>query len=83
MESQQAGQVAEGAAISFSPREMECLSWCVAGKTAWETSRILGISEWTVVYHLEKMKRKLGVSRKQELPLQAVRVGIVAAPLRQ
>jgi DNA-binding CsgD family transcriptional regulator len=60
----------------LSPRELECLSWCAAGKTAWETSQILGISEWTVVYHLEKLKRRLGISRKHQLVAEAANLGL-------
>jgi DNA-binding CsgD family transcriptional regulator len=58
-----------------TPRESECLHWCAAGKTAWETGRILGISEWTVVYHLGKVKRRLGACRQQQLISKATALG--------
>jgi DNA-binding CsgD family transcriptional regulator len=44
----------------LTQRERECLTWVAAGKTAWEISTILHISERTVVAHTENAKRKLG-----------------------
>lgn len=43
----------------LTPRERECLSWVAAGKTAWEISKILVISEATVIFHTENAKKKL------------------------
>jgi DNA-binding CsgD family transcriptional regulator len=63
--------------VMLSTRERECLRWCAAGKTAWETGTILGLSEWTVVYHLGKVKRKLGSASKQQMVADAVRLGLV------
>jgi DNA-binding CsgD family transcriptional regulator len=47
--------------IALAPREYECLALAAKGKTAWETSVMLGISQRTVVDYLERAKRKLGV----------------------
>ena len=47
--------------ITLSPREYECLEWAARGKTAWEISRIVGISRRTAAFHLENAKAKLGV----------------------
>lgn len=47
--------------VMLAPREYECLALAAKGKTAWETSVMLGISEWTVVQYLGRAKRKLGV----------------------
>jgi DNA-binding CsgD family transcriptional regulator len=47
--------------VSLSPREFECLEWAAQGKSAWEISRILGISRHTAAFHLENAKTKLGV----------------------
>jgi DNA-binding CsgD family transcriptional regulator len=38
--------------MMVSARELDCLKWNAAGKTAWEASVILGISERTVRFHL-------------------------------
>lgn len=48
--------------VALSPREYECLAWSAAGKSAWETGRILGITQRTVTFHLENAKAKLGIS---------------------
>ena len=65
------------AAIEMSVREIDCLRWCAAGKTAWETGQILNLSEWTVVYHLERVKRKFGLSRKQQVVARAISLGLI------
>lgn len=41
-------------------RELECLTWAARGKTAWETGRILSISESAVKKHLGSAAAKLG-----------------------
>jgi DNA-binding CsgD family transcriptional regulator len=43
----------------ISARELDCLKWTAAGKTAWEASVILGISERTVRFHLNAARDKL------------------------
>ncbi|MBY0431766.1 MAG: LuxR family transcriptional regulator, partial [Rhodospirillales bacterium] len=40
-------------------REVECLVWTSQGKTAWEISAILKISERTVKFHLQNAAQKL------------------------
>jgi hypothetical protein len=37
----------------LTPREREVLAWASAGKSAWETSVLLGISEATAITHLD------------------------------
>jgi LuxR family transcriptional regulator, quorum-sensing system regulator BjaR1 len=44
--------------------EAEVLRWAARGKTAWETSLILGISERNVRWHLEEAQRKLMAPNK-------------------
>jgi len=46
----------------LTSRERDCLSWVAEGKTAWETSVILGIAETTVIFHIENAKKKLGAN---------------------
>ena len=45
--------------ILISARELDCLKWTAAGKTASEASIILGISERTVRFHLNAAREKL------------------------
>lgn len=48
----------------LSETEAEVLRWAARGKTAWETSQILGISERNVRWHLEEAQRKLMAPNK-------------------
>lgn len=47
---------------ALSPRERECLQWVAEGKTYWECSVILGLSEHTVRCYLESARHKLGAA---------------------
>lgn len=52
--------------LTLSDREREVLTWVADGKTAWEISRILGISDSTVNKHIAGAMRKTGsVTRAQ------------------
>ncbi len=64
-------------AIELSPREAEVLSWTSEGKTAWEIGEILGISERTVVFHIENAKQKLGVFNKNQAVVKAIMLGLL------
>jgi LuxR family transcriptional regulator, quorum-sensing system regulator BjaR1 len=48
----------------LSKIEAEVLRWAARGKTAWETGRILGLSERNVRWHLEEAQRKLMTKNK-------------------
>lgn len=52
--------------LTLTDREREVLTWVAEGKTAWEISRILGISDSTVNKHIAGAMRKTGsVTRTQ------------------
>ena len=55
----------------------ECLLWATEGKTTWETSQILSISERTVTFHLQNVQGKLGVNNRQQAVGRAVTLGII------
>jgi DNA-binding CsgD family transcriptional regulator len=61
----------------LSAMERECLAWVIAGKTAWETSVILGRSRKTVEFHLANAVRKLGGSNKIHAAALAIRQGLI------
>lgn len=48
----------------LTEREKECLRWAARGKTSWEISIILNISERTVGFHLDNAKKKLDSSTR-------------------
>jgi DNA-binding CsgD family transcriptional regulator len=62
---------------SLTPRELETLRWTMEGKTAWEVGVLLGISERTVVFHVNNAMHKLGSINKQQAVLKALRLGLI------
>lgn len=62
---------------ALTPRELEVLRWTMDGKTAWEVGALLGISERTVVFHINNGTHKLGCINKQQAVLKALRLGLI------
>lgn len=81
------GLVAELAPLATAPppkkkqvltsRQIECLKWVRQGKTNWEISQILSISEHTVQEHIEQARVRLGVRTTTQAVLEAVILGFV------
>jgi len=53
-----------GASVDLTNREIDVLFWTAEGKSTWDISQILDISEATVNFHINSAKRKLGVFSK-------------------
>lgn len=53
-----------GAPISLTSREKEILCWLKEGKTTWDISTILSLSQYTVQYHLKNIYHKLNVTSR-------------------
>lgn len=52
--------------VRLTGRERDTLAWVAEGKSDWEISVILGLSETTVRFHVDNARRKLGaVNRTQ------------------
>ena len=64
----------------LSGRERDVLGWTLAGKTAWEVSKILGISEGTASQYLSRAARKLDSVNKHQAALKALRLGWIQPP---
>lgn len=62
----------------LTQRERECLLWAAEGKTAWETAQILGISERTVIFHLQNVGEKLGCNNRQQTIARAIAQGLIS-----
>lgn len=62
---------------ALTPRELEALRWTMEGKTAWEVGAVLGISERTVVFHVNNAMHKLRCFNKQQAVLKALRLGLI------
>ena len=63
--------------VELTPRERECLKWAAVGKSEWEISQILGISEHTSEKHLLNAKHKLGAVNRVQAVAEAIRRGYV------
>jgi len=58
-------------------RELEVLKWTAIGKTSWEISLILNISERTVNFHLSQSAGKLGVRGRRAASTTAIALGLI------
>lgn len=57
---------APGDEVRLTDRERDALAWVAEGKSDWEISVILGVSETTVRFHVDNGRKKLGaVNRAQ------------------
>jgi len=63
--------------IRLTNREIECLQWCKAGKSAWEISCILGVSEKTAQFHISNVMAKLGATNRITAVVMALQCGIL------
>lgn len=70
------GQATEHA--SLSRRERDCLLWIAEGKTYWETSVILGLSEHTVRCYLESARHKLGAANNTHAVNKAAKASLLS-----
>lgn len=61
----------------LTARERECLLWAARGKSASETAAILGVSERTVVFHINNSLRKLDVHTKIHAVVKGVMSGLI------
>lgn len=62
---------------NLSRRERECLQWVERGKTTWDISRILNISENTVNTHVKNAFAKLETNRRITAVVKAIHYGII------
>lgn len=63
--------------LHLTPREIEVLTWTARGKTRWDISEILGISETTVKSHIDSACRKLNTSNKTHATAVALVHGLI------
>ena len=65
------------AGVSLTEREHDCLCWAARGKTAWEISQIIGISERTVNFHLGNCLKKTQSTNRQQAISRCLSVGLI------
>jgi LuxR family transcriptional regulator, quorum-sensing system regulator CviR len=63
--------------VRLSPRELEVLNLLKLGKTSWDISRILLISERTVNYHVGNIMRKLDAINRIQAVYEAVNLELI------
>jgi DNA-binding CsgD family transcriptional regulator len=64
--------------IRLSAREREVLDWLKQGKSSWEISVILGISERTVNYHVYNIMGKLEARNRPQALAVAAGLGLIS-----
>lgn len=64
---------------ALSPRETMVLNWMKLGKTNWEISKIIGVSERTVRFHVESIFMKLDVGSRTQAVAFAIEHGLLAS----
>jgi DNA-binding CsgD family transcriptional regulator len=62
---------------NLTKREKECLVWISSGKTSWEISRILGVSENTIIWHISNASKKLKTNTRAQALARAIALGII------
>jgi LuxR family quorum sensing-dependent transcriptional regulator len=66
---------ASSAKAPLSPRELECLKWVLNGKSDTDIGKILGISHTTAHFHIERVKKKLGVRTRTQAAAMVATLG--------
>ncbi|MCC6919470.1 MAG: autoinducer binding domain-containing protein [Alphaproteobacteria bacterium] len=61
----------------LSPRERDCLSFVAEGKTDWEISVILGVSQHTSHQYVESARKKLGAMTRAQAVARFVLLGLL------
>ena len=62
----------EGPAPVLTDRQRDCVLWAARGKSDWEISRILGVSEETVIRHLKQARERYGVQKRTSLAIRTL-----------
>jgi DNA-binding CsgD family transcriptional regulator len=70
-------QPTEKANVTLSGRELEVLNWLKKGKSSWDISVILKISERTVNYHVYNVMGKLEVVNRPQALAVAAGMGLI------
>lgn len=62
----------------ITDRQRDCLIWVARGKTDWEISRILGVSQETVIQHIKQARERYGVQKRTSLVIRALFDGTIS-----
>lgn len=64
---------------TMTKRELECIKWAAEGKTSWEISKLLSISQRTVDFHLANCITKTDSINRQQAVVKCVLNGQLLA----
>lgn len=67
-----------GSRVPLTDRQRDCVLWAARGKSDWEISRILGVSEETVARHLKGAFCRYGVNKRTLLAIRALFDGTIS-----
>jgi LuxR family quorum-sensing system transcriptional regulator CciR len=62
----------------LTDRQRDCVIWAARGKSDWEISRILGLSEETVTEYMKRARARYGVNRRTMLAVHALFDGAIS-----
>jgi DNA-binding CsgD family transcriptional regulator len=62
---------------TLTKREKEVLYWIKEGKSAWDTGKLLAISEPTITFHLKNIYKKLEVVNRPHAVAKAISYGLI------
>ncbi len=65
--------------VKITRREKECIRWASIGKTSWEISQILNISQRTVEFHLSNCIKKTNSTNRQQAIVKCILNGELLA----
>jgi DNA-binding CsgD family transcriptional regulator len=65
------------AAVALTTRQREVMLWTAEGKTAFEISVIVGLTERTVNFHISRVLAKLGANNKTQAAVRATLMGLL------
>jgi LuxR family transcriptional regulator, quorum-sensing system regulator CciR len=64
--------------VHLTTRERECLQWAARGKSSWDISVLMEISEHTVNFHMRNAMRKLGTASRVYAVARGLSLGLIA-----
>ncbi len=67
----------DGDLRALTSRERQVLHWLMQGKSSWDISMILTISERTVNFHVQNIKRKTNAVSRAQAVAVAMQLGVL------
>ena len=64
--------------VTVSEREKEILRWTAVGKSAWDVSEILNLSNRTVEWHIAEAMKKIGATNRVQAVVLALKRGLIS-----